>query len=113
MIRALQENLTRYESRFGPVLEAEPPRDSMERTEGSRTPLELAQEVSELGEDQALEGEPHRLRPSPEEKTNRPRATPPTARLIIAALPISARRAIGRAHRNRRVARSINAETAS
>lgn len=31
MIRALQENLTRYESRFGPVLEAEPPRDSMER----------------------------------------------------------------------------------
>lgn len=31
MIRALEENLTRYESRFGPVLEAEPPRDSMER----------------------------------------------------------------------------------
>jgi len=25
MIRALQENLTRYETRFGPILEAEPP----------------------------------------------------------------------------------------
>lgn len=31
MIRALQENLGRYESRFGPVLEAEAPKDSMER----------------------------------------------------------------------------------
>ena len=25
MIRALQENLTRYETRFGPIVEAEPP----------------------------------------------------------------------------------------
>ncbi len=31
MIRALEENLTRYEGRFGPVLEAEPPRDEMEK----------------------------------------------------------------------------------
>lgn len=31
MIRALEENLVRYEGRFGPVLEAEPPRDEMEK----------------------------------------------------------------------------------
>ena len=26
MIRALKENLSRYETRFGPVIEAEPPK---------------------------------------------------------------------------------------